>query len=167
MKLRLFHHLQVDKSNDMHQEKNHKTRHFFIEGAISPTDIAESIAKHSSKKDIGAHDIFLGQVRADIINGQQVKAIDYSAYTEMAEQELARIREEIIVSHKLSCAHILHSLGLVKTGEICLFVFVSSGHRKAAFDACREMVERIKKEVPIFGKEVFEDGTHVWKENTE
>jgi molybdopterin synthase catalytic subunit len=140
-------------------------KHFFINDPISPEMIAESIRKHSVKKNIGAHDIFLGQVREDEINGQLVKAIDYSAYTDMAENELARIREEIIVGYQLTCAHISHSLGPVKAGEICLFVFVSSPHRKASFDACQAMVERIKKEVPIFGKEVFEDGSHVWKEN--
>jgi len=138
---------------------------FFVKGAISPNVIADSIAKHSTKKSIGAHDIFLGQVREDDIQGQKVSAIEYSAYQEMAEIELQKIREEIITTYSLHCAHILHSLGTVDTGEICLFVLVSSAHRKASFDACREMVERIKKEVPIFGKEIFEDGGHQWKEN--
>ena len=149
----------------MSEEKIKKAHNFFTDGAISPSLIADSIARHGNKKNIGAHDIFLGQVRADIIDGQTVKAIEYSAYTEMAENELERIRENIIVKYNLTCAHILHSMGVVASGEICLFVFVSSAHRKAAFDACLEMVELIKKEVPIFGKEIFEDGTHVWKEN--
>ena len=140
-------------------------KQFFIKGCIKPEMIAESITSHSAKINIGAHDIFLGQVRGDIIDGKLVKAIEYTAYQEMAENELARIREDIINKYKLTCAHILHSLGTVKTGEICMFVFVSSGHRKAAFDACREMVELIKNDVPIFGKEIFDDGTHQWKEN--
>jgi len=151
----------------MSEEKIETKKQFFIDGAISPTLISGMLAKHSKKTGIGAHDIFLGQVRADIINGHAVKAIEYSAYTEMADNELARIREEIIGTFNLTCAHILHSIGMVNTGEICLLVLVSSVHRKAVFDACLEMVERIKKEVPIFGKEVFEDGTHVWKENVD
>jgi molybdopterin synthase catalytic subunit len=63
--------------------------------------------------------------------------------------------------------HIYHSIGKVKAGEICLFVFVSSKHRKDAFDACRDIVEQIKANVPIFGKEIFDDETFVWKENIE
>ena len=61
--------------------------------------------------------------------------------------------------------HIYHSLGTVAAGEICLFVFTSAVHRKEAIDACEEVVELIKKELPIWGKEVFEDDTHQWKVN--
>ena len=61
--------------------------------------------------------------------------------------------------------HIYHSIGKVKAGEICLFFFVSSKHRASAFDACRYIVEEIKANVPIWGKEIFEDETFVWKEN--
>jgi len=144
------------------EPKKHK---FLTQGPISPINIAESITSHSRKKNIGAHQIFMGQVRADLIDGKTVAAIEYSAYTEMAEKEMERIRENCIVKHQLTCAHIKHSLGKVNSGEICFFVFVSSPHRQAAFKACQEMVELIKKEVPIFGKEIFEDQTHHWKEN--
>jgi molybdopterin synthase catalytic subunit len=140
-------------------------KHFFVEGAITPQQIAESIAKHSAKKNIGAHEIFLGQVRADRINGKTVLAIEYSAYKEMAEKEIEKIREDIIARHQLTCSHVLHSEGRVNAGEISLFVFVSSPHRNAAFAACHEMVEQIKKNVAVFGKEIFEDESYQWKEN--
>ena len=145
--------------------KEHKKRNSFKEGPISPAFIGESIAKHSVKKDIGAHSIFLGQVRNDIIDDREVKAIDYSAYTEMAEDAFHTIREWAFSNYQLSCMHIYHSLGRVEAGEICLFVFTSSKHRRDAIDACNEIVERIKKEVPIWGKEVFEDNTYNWKVN--
>ena len=61
--------------------------------------------------------------------------------------------------------HIYHSLGRVNAGEISLFVFTSSAHRRAAIDACNEIVERIKKEVPVWGKEIFDDETSQWKVN--
>jgi len=147
------------------QAETKRKRNFFTEGAITPQQIGESIAKHSAKKNIGAHEIFLGQVRADRINGKAVSAIDYSSYTEMAEMEIEKIRERIIQKHQLTCAHVLHSMGRVNAGEISLFVFVSSPHRKAAFEACHEMVELIKKDVPVFGKEIFEDDSYQWKEN--
>ena len=137
----------------------------FIEGAINPTFIADSIQKHSIKKDIGGHSIFLGQVRADVINGKTVSAIDYTTYLEMALEKMNEIREGIFAKYELTCMHVYHSLGKVNAGEICLFVFTSSKHRKIAIHACEEMVELIKKELPVWGKEIFEDETHQWKEN--
>jgi molybdopterin synthase catalytic subunit len=142
-----------------------KIKKVFVSGAISPDKIATSIAHHQTKTDIGAHDIFLGQVRADIIDGKKVSAIHYTAYEEMAEQEFHKIREAAFDTFDLTCMHIYHSLGEVKAGEICLFVFVSSAHRKAAFDACRFIVEEIKAKVPVFGKEIFEDASYQWKVN--
>jgi molybdopterin synthase catalytic subunit len=147
------------------ETKTKNKKHFFVEGAITPQQISESIAKHSSKKNIGAHEIFLGQVRADVINGKTVSAIDYSSYTEMAEKEIDSIRELVIAKYGLTCAHIMHSIGRVNTGEISLFVFVSSPHRRAVMDGCHELVELIKKNVPVFGKEIFDDETYQWKEN--
>jgi len=142
-----------------------KKKSFLIEGPITPEMVAESIAKHSHKKNIGAHQIFMGQVRADVIDEKTVQAITYSAYEEMAENMIEKIREESIVKYNLTCAHVLHSLGKINAGEICFFVFVSSPHRRAAMDGCTHMVERIKEEVPLFGKEIFDDATHQWKEN--
>lgn len=137
----------------------------FREGSISSEFIGESIKKHQKKTAIGAHDIFLGQVRADIIDGKEVTAIEYSAYEEMANSKFHEIREATFEKFELTCSHIYHSIGKVAVGEICLFVFVSSAHRRASFEALEYMVERIKKEVPVFGKEIFEDETHVWKTN--
>ncbi|WP_017730918.1 molybdenum cofactor biosynthesis protein MoaE [Nafulsella turpanensis] len=146
--------------------KEKKKRNSFREGAIPAAFIGEAIAKHSSKTEIGAHSIFLGQVRNDIIEGKEVKAIEYTAYAEMAEEAIYTIREDAFSKYQLTCMHIYHSLGRVATGEICLFVFTSSKHRRDAIDACNEIVERIKKEVPVWGKELFEDDTSVWKVNT-
>ena len=131
-------------------------KNVFREGPITSEFIGNSIHKHQSKTTIGAHNIFLGQVRADVIDGKTVTAIDYSAY---------EVREAAFEKFELTCSHIYHSKGIVKTGEICLFVFVSAPHRKVVFEAIEYLVERIKKESPVFGKEVFEDETHVWKVN--
>lgn len=141
-------------------------KNIFVHGAISSEKVATSIQNHSSKTNIGAHSIFLGQVRADEKEGSRVRAIEYTAYEEMALQKAFEIREEIFDKYPLTCMHIYHSLGEVKAGELCLFVFTSSGHRKAAIDACEELVERIKKEVPVWGKELMENEASTWKENT-
>ena len=70
-----------------------KKKNVFIEGAISAEFIADSIAKHQAKHSIGAHNIFLGQVRADEVNNKKVAAIEYSCYEEMAGVILGEIRK--------------------------------------------------------------------------
>jgi molybdopterin synthase catalytic subunit len=146
--------------------KDKKIKNVFQEGAISSEFIANSIQKHQSKTNIGAHNIFLGQVRADEIEGKTVAGIEYSAYEEMANLKFHEIREATFEKFELTCMHIYHSKGLVKTGEICLFVFVSSPRRRVVFEALEYVVERIKADVPIFGQEMFEDQTYQWKVNS-
>lgn len=143
-----------------------KPKNVFKQGAISSEFIGESIAKHQTKTSIGAHNIFLGQVRADVIKDKTVTAIEYTAYEAMANQKFHDIRELAFEKFNLTCMHIYHSLGIVKAGEICLFVFVSSPRRKEVFKALEFIVEAIKADVPVFGKEIFEDETHQWKKNT-
>ena len=140
--------------------KNH-----FIKGAISPDFVAKAIEKYQVKTNIGAYDIFLGQVRADQIDGRVVRAIEFSAYEEMANKGLMELMETCFEKFNLTGGHIYHSLGEVKTGEICFFVFTSSGHRPDAFAGTQFLVNEIKKQIPIFGKEIFEDETHQWKVN--
>jgi molybdopterin synthase catalytic subunit len=148
----------------MKTDKNIKN--VFREGAIASDFIANSIAKHQVKTNIGAHNIFLGQVRADDIDGKTVAAIEYTAYEDMANAKFHEIREATFEKFNLTCMHIYHSLGTVKAGEICLFVFVSSPRRKEVFKALEYVVEEIKAHVPVFGKEIFEDETHQWKVNS-
>ena len=143
-----------------------KVKNVFVEGAIAPSFIGDSIAKHQSKTQIGAHDIFLGQVRADVIEGKTVGAIEYTAYEDMANLKFHEIRENTFSKFDITCMHIYHSLGKVNVGEICLFVFVSSPHRRTAFEALEYVVEGIKSQVPVFGKELFEDDSYQWKVNT-
>ena len=145
-----------------------KLKNIFIQGPIQASFIAESIQKHSNKTGIGAHSIFLGQVRSDAVDDQQVLAIQYTCYEAMALEKMHTIREKIFEKYQLTCMHVHHSLGRVNAGEISLFVFTSSEHRKAAIEACSEVVERIKNELPVWGKEIL-SGTEVerskWKEN--
>ena len=138
----------------------------FIEGPISSEFIGESIAKHQSKTTIGAHNIFLGQVRADEIEGKKVSAIEYSAYEELANEKLNEIREEAFEKFDLICMHIYHSLGVINAGDICFFVFVSAKRRKEVYNATQWLVNQVKERTPIFGKEIFEDETHQWKVNS-
>jgi molybdopterin synthase catalytic subunit len=142
-----------------------KPKNIFVQGPIAASFIGESIHKHNTKTEIGGHSIFLGQVRADSIDGKKVTAIEYTAYEEMALEKMHAIREDIFARYNLTCMHVYHSLGKVAAGEICLFVFTSSAHRKAAIEACNETVEKIKSELSIWGKELLSDETYQWKEN--
>ena len=146
--------------------KDKKPKNVFKEGAITSEFIGQSIAKHQSKTTIGAHNIFLGQVRADVIDDKLISAIEYTAYQDMANVKFHEIREATFKKFNLTCMHIYHSLGTVKSGEICLFVFVSSPRRKEVFNALEYVVEEIKAKAPVFGKEIFEDSSHQWKINT-
>ena len=145
--------------------KEHKPKNIFVQGPVAASFIGDSIQKHSSNTAIGGHSIFLGQVREDIIEGKKVIAIEYTAFEEMALEKMYIIRESIFEKYPLTCMHVYHSLGKVAAGEISLFVFASSAHRKACIAACEETVERIKAELPIWGKEIFDNETHQWKEN--
>lgn len=145
---------------------NKKPKSVFKQGPISSGFIGESIAKHQTKTTIGAHTVFLGQVRADVIDKKTVSAIVYTAYEDMANEKFNAIREASFEKFDLTCMHIYHSLGNVNVGEICLFVFVSSPRRKVVFEALEYIVEEIKAKVPVFGKEIFEDASHQWKVNS-
>ncbi len=138
----------------------------FIRGPILPEKIADSVKNHQDKTAIGAHSIFLGQVREDEISDSKVVAIEYTAYESMALEKMHVIREKIIKEYGLTCMHVYHSLGRVEKGGICLFVFTSSAHRREAIDACEACVEAIKNELPIWGKEILDNEQHQWKMNS-
>lgn len=157
----------------MKEKIAHRKRDIFVEGAIDPAFIAESIAKHATRTDIGAHEIFLGQVRADAktstderVSGRNVTAIAYTAYREMALERMTTIREEAFARWtSITCLHVHHSLGIIAVGQLCFMVFASAPHREQAREAVAYVVDAIKKELPIFGRELFDDGSHEWKRN--
>jgi molybdopterin synthase catalytic subunit len=146
----------------------------FEDGPIDPAFIATSLAKHATRMDIGAHEIFLGQVRADAVVGADdhppattVAAIEYTAYRPMALERVTAIREEAFTQWpSMTCLHVHHSLGVIPVGQLCFMVFASAPHRMAAREAVAWVVDRIKAELPIFGKEIVEGGGYVWKTNS-
>lgn len=142
-----------------------KIKNIFRQGAIPASLVAEQLQQHQSKTQIGAHQLFLGQIRADKVGDKIVHAIHYTAYEDMALEKMHEIREDIFAKYAITCMHVYHSLGTVRAGELCLFVFTSSPHRHVANEACSELVERIKAELPIWGKELFDDSDYQWKVN--
>lgn len=138
---------------------------FLIQGPITETFIAQKIAAHQTKTDIGAHAVFLGQVRADHTARGRVTAIEYSAYEEMANAAIHQIKEKAFTNGDIRCLHIYHSIGPVKCGGISLFVFVSSAHRKASMRVMEDVVEQIKANVPIWKKELTDRDKSHWVES--
>lgn len=107
---------------------------------------------------------FLGQVRADEVGGKIVKAIEYSAYSDMVYVEAEKIKKTILDEFDdVVSIEIVHSTGLVNAGEISLVVLVSAHHRQQAIQACSKTVELIKEHLPVWKKEIFEDDSHHWK----
>jgi len=94
-----------------------------------------------------------------------VSAIEYTAEESLANSIAHTIKEELFDKYELTCLHIYHSLGKVSVGKICFFVFVSAPHRTAVFKALPELVDALKAQLPVFGKECFESGSHQWKVN--
>ena len=138
---------------------------YLTNGPISPEQAAQEIELHGNNQGIGAHAVFMGRVRADEKDGIKTTGIEYTAYEEMIGKTVKEIRDELFSNHPgLLNVHILHSTGLVKTGEVSLFAIVSSGHRKEAFKALEDCVEQIKSRLPVWKKELFSDGSHEWKE---
>jgi molybdopterin synthase catalytic subunit len=108
----------------------------------------------------GAIVTFIGTTRNNN-EGRKVIALDYEAYPEMAEKQLARLGEEASKKWPICRMAIVHRLGPVQITEPSVIIAVSAGHREAAFAACRFAIEEIKKTVPIWKKEVYEGG-EIW-----
>lgn len=139
---------------------------YLIDGPVTSEIISSYMGKMADRTDSGGHSFFLGQVRADKINGKRVKAIEYSAYEKMVTAEAEKIKESVLSEFDdVKSIFIIHSTGVVKTGEVSLAVMVSSGHRHQAMQACRMAVELIKERLPVWKKEIFEDNSHLWREN--
>jgi molybdopterin synthase catalytic subunit len=122
-------------------------------------DLSE-LVRYVTDPEAGAIVPFIGTTRNNN-EGRTVIALDYEAYPEMAEKELARIGDEAKKKWPICKMAIVHRLGPVQIGEASVMIAVSSAHRDAAFAASRFAIEQIKKTVPIWKKEVFEGG-EVW-----
>ena len=107
--------------------------------------------------DAGAIATFVGTTRARS-RGRDVLHLDYEAYEDMAEQEMARIAEELKARHELCEVAIHHRVGRVGIGETSVVIAVSAPHRAAALAACREAIDTLKETVPLWKKESYEGG---------
>jgi molybdopterin synthase catalytic subunit len=108
----------------------------------------------------GAICTFDGIVR-DNTRGRQTLFLDYEAYEEMALARMRSLASEALAKFSIRDVALLHRLGRLEVGETSVLIVVASAHRAAAFDACRWLIDTLKKTVPIWKKEYFADGV-VW-----
>ena len=108
----------------------------------------------------GAVSVFEGIVR-DNTRGRRTLYLNYEAYEAMAIHQLESLAAQALANYKVRDVAIIHRLGRLEIGETSVLIAVASAHRGAAFDACRWIIDTLKKTVPIYKKEFFEDGA-VW-----
>lgn len=123
------------------------------EDVLTADDLIAEVTDDSA----GAVVTFVGVVRGNS-KGKKVLYLEYEAYKEMAEKKLAEIGDEIRERWGLSNIAIRHRVGHLEVGEVAVVIAVASPHRKEGFEACHYAIERLKQVVPIWKKEVWEDG---------
>ena len=118
----------------------------------------ESLLATVQSPDRGGTCVFLGTVRGE----EDVTAIDYSAYDDMAVAEIERILAEAAQRWKEARVTLQHRLGLVPVGETSIGIAAAAPHRDEAFAACRYVIEEVKRRLPVWKKELHVDGSATW-----
>jgi molybdopterin converting factor subunit 1 len=150
----------VSGGSGPHLEINDPAGHYFAL-TREPID-SRALAARVQRPSDGAVVVFEGIVR-DNTKGRATKFLDYECYEAMALKLMAEIGREIAASHAIGRIAMVHRLGRMDIGEASVVIVASAPHRKPAFDAALEGINRLKKTVPIGKKEHFADG-EVWVE---
>ena len=129
---------------------------------ISPAALIAEV----QSAEFGAISLFVGSVR-DTNDGRSVAAIDYSAYTAMAESELEKIIAEAEDRFGVTALVVEHRLGALALGDVSVAIAAAHAHRGPALDATRFVIEEIKKRVPIWKLEHYIDGGREWVDPTQ
>jgi molybdopterin synthase catalytic subunit len=108
----------------------------------------------------GGIDVFIGTVRANT-KQKKVVRLEFEAYEKMALSEMNRIAQEVFQKFSVLKILIHHRTGILQVGDVPVVIVVAAAHRDVAFDACRYAIDTLKQNVPIWKKEIFEDG-EVW-----
>jgi molybdopterin synthase catalytic subunit len=127
-----------------------------VQGVIARGEILAAIQRPED----GALVVFEGVARNNT-RGRRTLYLDYEAYEAMALSQLETLVEQAMARFKVRDAAVVHRLGRLEIGETSVLIAVASAHRAAAFEACRWLIDTLKRTVPIWKKEQFEDGV-VW-----
>lgn len=109
----------------------------------------------------GAVILFLGTVR-EMTEGRQTVALDYEGYPEMAIAQMHAVVDEAEACWEIERVTVVHRLGRLELGDISIAIALSCGHRQQAYEASRQIIDRLKQIVPIWKKEYWADGTTEW-----
>ncbi len=132
-----------------------------IQIQILPTPLnIQSAIDWVMSPETGGIDIFIGTVR-NATKGKQVVRLEFEAYEPMALAELEKLVKQAFEKWPVQKALIHHRTGVLQAGEVPVIIAVAAAHRAAAFEACRYIIDTLKQTVPIWKKEIFEDG-EVW-----
>ncbi len=129
-----------------------------LESKISPERCRESLPPLQG---CGGYVSFEGLVR-NINHGKGVTRLEYETYDELALKELGRICEFAAERHKLEFVRVYHRKGRLEINDVAVIIQVLSRHRNEAFEGCRLVIDSLKRSVPIWKKEFYQDGTHSW-----
>lgn len=128
-----------------------------------PIDLAAFLGE--ARPSDGAVCVFVGVVRNES-HGSPSVAVEYQAYGAMAESEMARIADSLTTEWPGVSLRIRHRVGRLAVGEPSVAIVATAPHREEAFAACREAIERVKKTVPIWKREIRPDGSSEWVDPT-
>ena len=133
---------------------------------LTPTPIGwDRVGYHerwTAHEGCGAVVTFVGVVRPDASGSQRVQALCYDAYVEMAERLIERLIAQANTQWSLQAVKVQHRLGVVETGQIGVVVVVAAQHRDIAYAASQFLADQIKHDVPIWKRELYDDGTSRW-----
>lgn len=124
-----------------------------VREAIRTAEIVEGLKRPED----GACVVFEGVVR-NHTRGRRTHYLEYEAYEEMARKQMEQLISQALAEFEIRDVTIVHRVGRLEIGETSVLIVVCSGHRAAAFDACRRLIDSLKRTVPIWKKEYFEDG---------
>jgi molybdopterin synthase catalytic subunit len=127
-----------------------------LDTALSPQGCIDFVSNDHA----GGISVFIGTVRNQT-KGKEVVRLDFEAYAPMAVSEMRKIAEQAAEKWPVEKMAIHHRVGTLQIQEIAVVIAVATPHRKAAFEACQYAIDTLKETVPIWKKEIFEDG-EVW-----
>lgn len=136
-------------------------RHTFI-AIVKEKIVSQALLTKIKQPEDGAAVLFEGVVR-NHTRGRRTLYLDYEAYEEMALKQMEALAQQALSDFPIRDVAMVHRLGRLGVGEVSVAIVVASGHRSAAFGACRWLIDRLKSTVPIWKKEYFVDGA-VWSD---
>lgn len=142
-------------------------RAVFVDIVTGPIDVAAVRAHVIGRDELGGICTFEGATRADSDTDHgRIIRLEYEAYEDMAKAQMQRIADHALDKWGPGRIALVHRIGSVPPGEMSVMIVVACGHRTEAFTACRWLIDMLKQDVPIWKRDVYEDGFERWVDPT-